>query len=85
MHHQQNNDLAPGFLLIQKQGCQLLRIAWREEPKHEKKYIYFDILQFFLRLRLSNCVSVLTLKKKVTGKKQKTKTKTKETQKLCFL
>ena len=31
------------------QGCQLLKVAWREEQKHEKKKkkTYFDILQFF--------------------------------------
>ena len=51
-----------GLFFIQ-QGCQLLKIAWREEPKHEKNNILIMILQFLLRLRLSNCVSVLTLRK----------------------
>ena len=39
------------------QGCQFLRIAWHEKPKSN------SILQFFLRLRPSNCLSVLTLRK----------------------
>ena len=61
---------------IRKHGCQLLKIAWREEPKHEKIYrpIYFNILQFFLRLNLrlrpSNCVSVWTLRKSDKQKKK---------------
>ena len=50
------------------QGCQLLRIAWREESKHEEKKI--NILQFFLHLRPSSCVSVLTLRKSDTHTKK---------------
>ena len=36
-------------------------------------YIYFNILQFFLRLRRLNCVSVnlICFKEKVTSKKKK--------------
>ena len=37
-------SLASQKLLPFYQGCQLLRIAWSEEPKHEKT----NILQFFL-------------------------------------
>ena len=54
------------------QGCQLLKISWREEPKHEEKK-YFNILQFVLRLRPSNCMSVLTLRKSYNQKKKKRK------------
>ena len=35
-------------VLIITQDCQLLRIAWCEEPKHEKRKE--NILQFFLHL-----------------------------------
>ena len=59
------------------QGCQLLRSAWREEPKYEKNW-HFNILQFFLSLRPLNCVSVLTLRKSDKKKKEKKK------KRLCF-
>ena len=50
-----------------KQGCQLFRIAWREEPKYERKK-YLNILQVFLHL---HPVSVLTLRKNDKQKKKK--------------
>ena len=52
------------------QGCQLLKIAWHEKPKQEGKKKYFNILQFFLRLRLSKLCIGFNFKK-VTSKKKK--------------
>ena len=53
------------------QGCQLPRIAWREEPKYEQKIVifwYFAVV-FALHLRPSNCVSVLRISNKQKKKK----------------
>ena len=43
-------------------------LAWGTKTWKKK---YFNILQFFLRLRPSNCVSVLTLRKSDKQKKKK--------------